>query len=940
MHASPVNVHIPIASQATFASSLAAQSRQAYARLVHSPLITENLPHGGLSAFEVEGICTTYMPSLTDMGHVLREVVCRMEPPDTVSAPCQGSVVFTPPRGSPIHKPGTRSPWLTHLKATGKPAESEGSGAGFSRSTNAPSPLPLPSTLRRAFHVPASWQAPKGAELDTTASEHGAYRSHAAAALPPPQQVSPSDTRRETESTIPGGPWVDGAGPYADLEGWLFLLVGVTHAIIYLLRDLSRLQASVAWSAWYWSWAQDHPRQATFHYALGSPSFWVSVVTKQRGLVTQVATVKYAASRHLLSLHSLFRLIVSCVGAAHGALERLNASLKVMEGELAVNQLPHRADTPKHNDRLLATTSGVLVRSMLLQHGCVGPEAFDVLSETSGRPAAPTHGEIVDDIRVVVTHTITTLTAMVAPTGLPMIVAQEVGEDLWMNEADPGGEIVGGVTGLTEAMQRGKRPTSPQLRLSDFQHARQATLHEGSLALLNCVERSRCFLNAMEEVIQRTHKPPAARHWRRVAVFALTTVPTAIWVKTMSIEQLVSLAQRSWRTSKQLFMSYVVVPVRQLREALFYVRPGVEERRTAFDRDAKALANIVRDYHQDYYPDAKQTQLDAVRDNCLDCLRRGVADDDGFGLIEKSYRRAVKHPIRGTVFGDLPRILLIQMSLQALEVSRVTNGLDEVLEGNDLNFKIMAIMPVVAASLMGGLWSILKLRSTMKPVRNRMKLFWRAVYRVVTMAEGEPTAGRPLLQGHSGVNGFPSFGSGPRFAPGGAALESSSSRTVMPLSLTLDELPPHCNSTVPPGSWTEESLVGDTGATPPPPSCADPRHRASISTQPPSIQVPLTDSSPDFVQPPLLVDNSEVRPRGPSYNHRPMESVRILNSYEQGLILLYVHLMRSTADEYFRSYTFYHELLEDLRDLESTKCTRHQRLEILQRMSNTHDFFR
>lgn len=71
-----------------------------------------------------------------------------------------------------------------------------------------------------------------------------------------------------------------------------------------------------------------------------------------------------------------------------------------------------------------------------------------------------------------------------------------------------------------------------------------------------------------------------------------------------------------------------------------------------------------------------------------------------------------------------------------------------------------------------------------------------------------------------------------------------------------------------------------------------------------------------------------------------ISTVRALNNYEQGLVLVLVHLMRSLANEYLRSYVFYHELMEDLDDLGSMRCSRHQRLEILRRMSHTHHFLR
>lgn len=98
-------------------------------------------------------------------------------------------------------------------------------------------PVDAPIFVEAGISFSGPIAGPNGAELGTAASEYGAYRCHAAAALPPPQPACPSHTRRETEPTIPEGRFVDGAGPYAGLEGWLFLPAGGAHAITRPPRD-------------------------------------------------------------------------------------------------------------------------------------------------------------------------------------------------------------------------------------------------------------------------------------------------------------------------------------------------------------------------------------------------------------------------------------------------------------------------------------------------------------------------------------------------------------------------------------------------------------------------------------------------------------------------------------------------------------------------------
>lgn len=816
------------------------------------------------------------------------------------------------------------------------------------------SPLPCMyanNSLQHDGATKAPWTPPRIAlhtSTSLTPPSDGCLHRSGGNTGPPHREV----TQLNTTSTIAAAAAVSPENPEQTLVGWLHLLVWVRRQVILMLRDLSGIQGYVAWSAWYWSWAQMHPRHAAFHEALSSISFWRGVW--YQGLSTQYRESAYQVNGNMRTLKSIFRFIVSLIGAAYTSLDQLNTAIGQIQRtcEMATSRLAAAAAAaempiasagkPSTKATVGDYTSGTshthhptstLQRGMtfLSQPSIVefsvplrSPRGrldagASLYGNASAQFAATTEVRLatceedrnnafsaaVGELRNAVWVTLNTLQNMLSADVLEFeaspvsrsksSVPHHAGGG---SERGGAGMTFGSVSAFDEMLVGDVQPLLNSGLADQTVEQQEPTVRDGAVVLLHCAYHSERLVHQLNNLLHHSLCPPASRHWQRILVAAVTIIPPFAWLYSKKPSELIAMARSSAAVVRQVSHAYVLEPLVQLRNSLFYVRPGVEERRGAFDRDAISLANIIRDYHEDCYPGLSDERLNQLRDTTLERLRAGVADAEGVGLLERRYRRAVKHPIRSTIFGDLPRILLIQMSYQALEVSRVTNGIDEVLEGNDLNFKIMAIVPGLTAAGLLFLWSVFRYRANYRPLRIRMKLLWRAIHRVVSFAG---------LNHHFTPSVFSGVApSGDRGAPDAYLINSPFGAKRSPTFQFSAYSSPH-DALEGNGGETEAVREGDE----------DPHE---LPTQPTGAGSCDGGRSP----------RQHTRAGG-------TETTRRLNNYEQGMVLLLAHLMRCTVNEHLRSYIYLHELMEDLSDLESVESTQQQRLETLDRMRSTHD---
>ncbi|CBH17178.1 hypothetical protein, conserved [Trypanosoma brucei gambiense DAL972] len=250
-------------------------------------------------------------------------------------------------------------------------------------------------------------------------------------------------------------------------------------------------------------------------------------------------------------------------------------------------------------------------------------------------------------------------------------------------------------------------------------------------------------VSKLEEGADKGHMPPRGRRWRPVAFFIFVVIPSVAWLAAGGARKLLQVCSSARTTLRWMVSNYVVWPLQEVRRSLLGSRPGVLERRRALEEEMKSVANIISDYCKDCSPDMSDAnRLEQLHRDTLQSLRMGVmTDDEGYLTINRDFESAIKRPIRSVLFGNLPRLILVQLACKQLEVNRVINVTGEILEENDLNFRVMAMIPVI--TFLGGILqlSLQNRRVKRRPVILHLKLCWWAVHHLVTFPEMGETSG-------------------------------------------------------------------------------------------------------------------------------------------------------------------------------------------------------
>lgn len=378
--------------------------------------------------------------------------------------------------------------------------------------------------------------------------------------------------------------------------------------------------------------------------------------------------------------------------------------------------------------------------------------------------------------------------------------------------------------------------------------------------IVECINTAIRLKSALTAITAANRIPFLSRYGRLLIAAPLLLATSITVLVPFSPEDYQRRFIRYKETCNQLFDLYCLQPAKSIWSSFLYLRPDVKERLGMFYKEAEDVASILTDYHMDHEVDASSAEKKEFYDHTLNLLQRGISDDEVFNRINMHYRAALRHPFRSMLWGDLPRILLIRMSLQSLEVIRVVRGMDEVLESNRFNFQVMTIVPLLVASCMSMGWLWWKWRREVIPLHHRLRLRWRDVHQVLN---GEVLLNEPSYSYRQGN-----------------ALKNSY-------------------------NFSNEMIFSAMDCT----------------------QMDLEDNQTEF--------SMELHSK-PAVGAQ-LSKFSDLTSYEQGLLLLSVHDMRSSA-RWLYNYPLSNELLNDLEMLECTSLSCSSRLEVLNRMRATHRF--
>ncbi|KAF9364500.1 Nuclear control of ATPase protein 2 [Mortierella sp. NVP85] len=345
--------------------------------------------------------------------------------------------------------------------------------------------------------------------------------------------------------------------------------------------------------------------------------------------------------------------------------------------------------------------------------------------------------------------------------------------------------------------------------------------------------------------------------------------------------------EEAWDTAKRFVTDWVWEPSMKI---MSIIRHGDGKGslqmlgNESLSSDIASLERMVLDFGKQHY------KMDAAE---LQALSNAARNGD-ISAVMRAYEHELKTPLKGAVVGNLIQTFLIQIQKTKVDVEVAMAALDKLLKANELNFAFLAVGPSLLL-----LWAL----------SAQAKRTWQRV------------------SGHN---------------LGVVAIEMRSSLRQVERLLNLASA--ECDGHYQPISRTPESA------------------RASLVLPRPTTDTPLEhdpglseDYDDMFISGTLPYASSSVPPSAPS---RPSATEPTSNSLQliterltrirakkgkvpyrtQGLILCEVHLLRTLAGRLTRHEGFRDKVMEDLREIEESSLTVHQRLRTAERMYRTYGF--
>lgn len=164
----------------------------------------------------------------------------------------------------------------------------------------------------------------------------------------------------------------------------------------------------------------------------------------------------------------------------------------------------------------------------------------------------------------------------------------------------------------------------------------------------------------------------------------------------------------------------------------------------SLDADMRSLERMVIDFARDLNP-----QYTAVysTDSIVESVKQG-----DLSIVLRPYEQELQTPIKSLISGQLVRSLLIQVQKTKVDVEIAMNGIDKLLQSQQLVFGLIAALPGVSA----GYWLLTNLKKwmngefksfkTMTKTRQQLSITLTNIYHLLNKTEGYQSIGLILCE--------------------------------------------------------------------------------------------------------------------------------------------------------------------------------------------------
>jgi hypothetical protein len=157
------------------------------------------------------------------------------------------------------------------------------------------------------------------------------------------------------------------------------------------------------------------------------------------------------------------------------------------------------------------------------------------------------------------------------------------------------------------------------------------------------------------------------------------------------------------RTLFEFFKGWILEPCFKIYETVRYRESKLRIMgASTLTSDLNSLERMVLDFAKDAGKLSPDTDISMLSEQ----IRSG-----DLTLVLESYEQDMKTPVQSVFTGKLIRPLLIQIQKAKVDAALALSALDSLLRSNELNFSLMALLPVLAITGISIRWLMIRLRS-------------------------------------------------------------------------------------------------------------------------------------------------------------------------------------------------------------------------------------
>lgn len=189
-----------------------------------------------------------------------------------------------------------------------------------------------------------------------------------------------------------------------------------------------------------------------------------------------------------------------------------------------------------------------------------------------------------------------------------------------------------------------------------------------------------------DDLLMALARPTALSRFIIPGVFALITMGTAarlMW--RISWSEVYSVTLDLLKASQHLLNDWIISPLVEIWKTIRYRSSNLAlVSAAALKADMDSLERMVVNFARKHYPQLPEVEV-------VSQVRSGDVT-----LMLRRYEAELQAPLKNVVLGDIISMLLIQVQKSKVDLEGAMMAMDRLLRANELNFELLAVIPLMS----------------------------------------------------------------------------------------------------------------------------------------------------------------------------------------------------------------------------------------------------